>query len=153
MFRKIILMISIFFAVNYTHAAVYLQDYSVSYEDGTEINIVFDESILYSDGNYMILPDIGDVTVSSPWTQLTVSSLAVTVIGNFASVVELSGSLAVQGTEQTAIFTDTYLQDDFWVRVRTIHKTSYRIAAVPVPAAGWLFGSALIGLFGIKRKK
>jgi hypothetical protein len=27
------------------------------------------------------------------------------------------------------------------------------VSAVPVPAAAWLFGSALIGLAGIKRKK
>ena len=27
------------------------------------------------------------------------------------------------------------------------------VASVPVPAAAWLFGSALIGLVGIKRKK
>lgn len=35
------------------------------------------------------------------------------------------------------------------------HLGSYLVApsAVPVPAAAWLFGSALIGLMGIKRKK
>ncbi|ARN73105.1 VPLPA-CTERM sorting domain-containing protein [Oceanicoccus sagamiensis] len=31
--------------------------------------------------------------------------------------------------------------------------TSQTINAVPVPAAAWLFGSALVGLAGIKRKK
>jgi hypothetical protein len=30
---------------------------------------------------------------------------------------------------------------------------TYNVSAVPVPAAAWLFGSALIGLAGIKRKK
>ncbi len=31
--------------------------------------------------------------------------------------------------------------------------TEFSITAVPVPAAAWLFGSALIGLAGVKRKK
>jgi len=31
--------------------------------------------------------------------------------------------------------------------------SSWEISAVPIPAAAWLFGSALIGLVGIKRKK
>ena len=34
------------------------------------------------------------------------------------------------------------------------HANLYgRIAAIPIPAAAWLFGSALLGLVGIKRRK
>jgi hypothetical protein len=32
-------------------------------------------------------------------------------------------------------------------------RTYAVLAAVPVPAAAWLFGSALIGLVGFNRKK
>ena len=34
-----------------------------------------------------------------------------------------------------------------------IDDFSYNISAVPVPAAAWLFGSALLGFFGFSRKK
>jgi hypothetical protein len=34
----------------------------------------------------------------------------------------------------------------------SIAITDVRVSAVPVPAAAWLFGSALIGLFGLNRK-
>jgi hypothetical protein len=39
--------------------------------------------------------------------------------------------------------------------VGVLHTGSYLVApsSVPVPAAAWLFGSALVGLAGIKRKK
>lgn len=33
------------------------------------------------------------------------------------------------------------------------YKTARGVATVPIPAAAWLFGSALIGLFGAKRRK
>lgn len=35
----------------------------------------------------------------------------------------------------------------------SLHEGSWSTTSVPVPAAAWLFGSALIGLAGIKRKK
>jgi hypothetical protein len=31
--------------------------------------------------------------------------------------------------------------------------TSLSITAVPVPAAAWMFGSALLGLIGVNRRK
>lgn len=32
-------------------------------------------------------------------------------------------------------------------------QAAYQVSAVPVPAAAWLFGSALLGFFGFSRKK
>jgi len=40
---------------------------------------------------------------------------------------------------------------DFWYKNAKI-VVDYSLKAVPVPAAVWLFGSALLGLTGLKRK-
>jgi hypothetical protein len=57
---------------------------------------------------------------------------------------------------------ETYnLQDEdgtanYYYYTPTVHSGTFAVATlnpVPVPAAAWLFGSALIGLAGIKRKK
>lgn len=45
---------------------------------------------------------------------------------------------------QTSGFEEWWLMDDFTYDINS--------SAVPIPAAAWLFGSALIGLAGIKRK-
>lgn len=37
--------------------------------------------------------------------------------------------------------------------ITDVHVTSYQITAIPVPAAVWLFGSGLLGLVGVARRK
>ncbi len=35
----------------------------------------------------------------------------------------------------------------------SLHVTGYSVSAVPIPAAVWLFGSGLLGLIGVARRK
>ena len=40
-----------------------------------------------------------------------------------------------------------------WLDKKYSHWTEYGNTAVPIPAAVWLFGSGLLGLVGLSRKK
>ncbi len=55
------------------------------------------------------------------------------------------------GTVTRLTILGEWLKDDLDVDVGGLDNV--RLSAVPVPAAAWLFGSALIGLVGIRRKK
>ena len=46
-------------------------------------------------------------------------------------------------------FTEPFSDDDDWARL----EATATMSPVPVPAAAWLFGSALIGLAGLARRK
>jgi hypothetical protein len=59
----------------------------------------------------------------------------------------LNGKLAAVGNG----FKHKCLAPDFWYKNAKL-VIDYDVKAVPVPAALWLFGSALLGLTGIKRK-
>jgi hypothetical protein len=52
-----------------------------------------------------------------------------------------------------ALCGDAICSGDSWQEVRLFASGSITTSPVPVPAAAWLFGSALISLVGIKRKK
>ena len=53
--------------------------------------------------------------------------------------------------ENDGIFADNYAWDHYHVSISTSAMTP---SAVPVPAAAWLFGSGIVGLFGVvKRRK
>jgi hypothetical protein len=63
-------------------------------------------------------------------------------------------SLLVNGSGQLGY--TTYNWDGITLVVNNLYgntTTTTTFSAVPVPAAAWLFGSALLGLAGIKRKK
>ncbi len=44
-------------------------------------------------------------------------------------------------------------QDDLLFFNSTVDNVSLNVSTVPVPAAAWLFGSALLGFFGVSRRK
>ncbi len=67
-------------------------------------------------------------------------------------------SNGTQGSEFTGLYFDPFNPNRAWVTIQ--HPTSgndsmfeLTAAPVPVPAAVWLFGSALAGMVGIKRRK
>jgi len=67
-----------------------------------------------------------------------------------------SGEYQVDPTSRAWIFgflyggQDAYYKTDSWY---TLAVRSGDVAVVPVPAAAWLFGSGLIGLFGFARRR
>jgi len=74
-----------------------------------------------------------------------------------AEIVDLFASLGVPGSEATGFIVDP--RGGYLVNVQ--HPSSAndalwsitRVSAVPVPAAAWLFGSGLLALLGISRRK
>ena len=67
-------------------------------------------------------------------------------------------SNGTQGSEFTGLYFDPFNPNRAWVNIQ--HPTSgndsmfeLTAAPVPVPAAVWLFGSALAGMVGLKRRK
>jgi hypothetical protein len=81
------------------------------------------------------LQDIGGVINPNTWTNITLSTLTVPV-GATAAFIEF--------TQATGGVEDAFLRIDDVVLNANV---------VPVPAAVWLFGSGLIGLVGVARRK
>ena len=59
-------------------------------------------------------------------------------------------SVSLSVLENGDLFVTTFDQDDATGATQTIEWT---VTPVPVPAAAWLFGSALLGLTGVARRK
>ena len=68
--------------------------------------------------------------------------------------------LTDEGEVAIAIFKNSYLPNDDEVYLSTrdvniqlVYASWAEVSQVPIPAAAWLFSTALLGLIGIKRKK
>jgi hypothetical protein len=68
----------------------------------------------------------------------------------------------VLGATTTPLFGNSWDSSSFWAFIgvdsdsaneRPMYALSSPITVVPIPAAVWLFGSALIGLIGVARRK
>ena len=91
---------------------------------------------------------VNDFFVVDGWT-LDLTSLAVIDGANFLNL-EGAGVLTGHGFEATeAIWSFSAEIDTSY----SMEVTAAGIPAVPVPAAIWLFGSGLIGLIGVARRK
>lgn len=67
-------------------------------------------------------------------------------------------SNGVQGSEFTGLYFDPQNPNRAWVSIQHPSSGNGRLmeltaAPVPVPAAVWMFGSALCGMVGLKRRK
>lgn len=82
--------------------------------------------------------------------QIDIGTIAIT--DQTTSILTLSGTGAISGNGLDLTPTQWTLSADF-DEVEMIGSYSMTITAVPVPAAVWLFGSGLIGLIGIARRK
>jgi hypothetical protein len=82
-----------------------------------------------------------------------------TVVSGIASDVEWTQSFAVSSTDFAAIFADgelvVTLQNSSEVNCcfESTDYHGYELTAVPVPAAAWLFGGALMGMIGVGAKR
>lgn len=112
---------------------------------GTTGNALF--SLRYLDASGNILSTSNNVFFhtninTATWTEFTYD-LGPVPLGATAAFLEM-----VQGIgpiDGESLLAGEILIDDIYLGVEA--------SAVPVPAAAWLFGSALLGLAGIKRKK
>jgi hypothetical protein len=121
----------------------------VTGEQGSTGNLTYALRYLDSDDN--ILADtgavfIGDLISWDEWTFIS-DSLAVP-LGATAALVEFSQAIGPIGTSVDGIVFEagTVIIDDVWLGI-------VEPAPVPVPAAAWLFGSALLGLVTVKRNR
>ena len=118
-------------------------------------------------GTLTILDGLTPLTANLDW--LNINTVGVAGILNISGNVNLT-SITYGGTDadllalanagsgiQTATFQFTSPQSltDLFETSSTVSSTSFSgsISAVPVPAAIWLFGSGLLGLVGIARRK
>jgi len=95
---------------------------------------------------------------ASPSLYVTLSNVAVTSVSgsDIGSVIDtssnlISGDLSVMGTLLSGSIYEVAL--DFFVADGKGGSIDINVSSVPVPAAVWLFGSALMGLFGVSRRK
>jgi hypothetical protein len=111
---------------------------------GTTGNVVF--ALRYLDGVGNILSNSGNVFFEglineSTWTEITYDLGAVPT-GATAAFIEISQGIGpVNGVD---LLEGTVLIDDLYLGV---------VSPVPVPAAVWLFGSGLLGLVGVARRR
>jgi hypothetical protein len=119
-------------------------------EQGSTGNVNY--ALRYLDDLGNILADSGSQQIGNglswnSWTQITYD-LGVVPVGATTAFLEIVHAIGPIGTgpggeDWTA---GTVIIDDVYLGVEAPSQ-------VPVPAAAWLFGSALLGLVGIKRKK
>ena len=108
---------------------------------------------------------LGDGTVSFDWSYVSVDfnpdfdPFGYLLNGTFIQVTDDGGSLSQSGFVSFAVLTGQVFgfrqlstDSDFGAATTTVSDFSAP-SAIPVPAAVWLFGSGLIGLVGIARRK
>lgn len=124
-------------------------------------------------GNASNLPE-GNFSYSADWTYYGASGF---LVANNVSCISLDTSdfcnagilsLTTEGSFQTVTALDTATQtplagptseayDLRWTAATSSGvydwKFTFSPTAIPVPAAAWLFGTALVGLFGVNRKE
>ena len=111
---------------------------------GTTGNVLF--ALRYLDGVGNILSNSGNQFFQgsineSTWSEITFD-LGAVPMGASAAFIEFSQGMGpIDGVDLLA---GTILIDDLYLGV---------VSAVPVPAAAWLFGSGLLGLVGVARRK
>ena len=119
-------------------------------DTGLQAGDVLSGSTLYHDSNGNGIQDAGelgtDIFSATPYSDLLTSSSLTHTSG---------GSAPMAGTINSLGLTDAPFQGiKGYFDIGTgnsIHIIS--VSAVPVPAAAWLFGSGLLGLIGVARRK
>ena len=129
--------------------------------EGGDLDILFDQSVL----------NVLSVTVDPVWSFIanggTINNVAGSVLGikaySFASVTENFTIASIQfqavglgGSNSALLLSEPALFP--WASAGLAINPTFvagdvAIAAVPVPAAVWLFGSGILGLVGVARKK
>ena len=106
----------------------------------------------------------GDVSVSKAYDCVDIETFAfLSICGqnpiNTRGIFAIDeDSMAMTGAGDIIQFTETEISPFFWGSVTAVSNYTLTLVSmegqeVPVPAAAWLFGSALVGLAGMGRKR
>lgn len=107
-------------------------------------------SSLYSDDElFTVFPDLLTISTDDSASPTDISAFIGTGFFNVLAELETSAILGADYAENDSGFPAGNAIVD-WNSTITI---AYTYAAVPIPAAVWLFGSGLIGLVGVARRK
>ena len=114
-------------------------------EDDGGLGVTFGESGVINNGSFSFAPfsAVDNIFIIEGW-QLDLTSLSIT--DQSAEILTLTGTGVLSGNGESTAATWEFSGN-------TGASYSMTVTAVPVPAAIWLFGSGLIGLVGIARKK
>jgi hypothetical protein len=111
-------------------------------------NRVDESNITYADTSWTRTMGGDDWVYSDPQQLSDYDNTTVNDSSYYAGLVNATGQVAMS----------TYSWDGEILKIHNMTggKTTtmtFEVSSVPVPAAAWMFGSALIGLFGLNRKK
>lgn len=113
------------------------------------LGVTFGETGTVNVSNFLFSPESSFIPVSNVFVieGLHLDLTSLTIVDQLADILTLTGNgVLSNGSESTAAT---------WEFSGNVVGTSYSmtVTAVPVPAAVWLFGSGLIGLIGVTRRK
>lgn len=132
------------FAVNPGDVVDFSADAASPVEDAIQAGRVAAANIEWFDagGNQIAVSfgsTIDSTTPTNTWTQIAVLGAAAPAGAVLARTVLITGDFVTPGAGGTALFDNA--------------SVTIGGAVVPVPAAVWLFGSGLLGLVGVARRK
>ena len=125
---------------------------------GQTLNLVFDTAVYITSFDFLDLylnPDLTkggeQASVSIDGTIFTVDANGTSGDGGYANLdlLSLGGPILGQNIEFTA-FLGSMIQDD---KDNDYSFAAITVSAVPIPAAAWLFSTALIGLVGFSKRR
>jgi hypothetical protein len=136
------------------YSAVVLDDFFISYDDhlNSSFLIEFDNTIVYGNGIHSNVPITSYLT--GPF-ELDVESLDFQIVVTSGQISDYTFNATGTDPVTTIDFVATTTSFSIFNGEKVNYPSAVQLNynSVPIPAAAWLFGSALIGLAGIKRKK
>jgi len=119
----------------------------VSADDTSDVTVLSENLVAGSEASLLGLSSVSGFLSIEGWS-LELTSLA--VIDQRTDLLSLSGTgILTGGTYTPTDATWTFSTTD----IGSYNMSVETVAVVPVPAAVWLFGSGLLGLVGVARRK
>ena len=99
-------------------------------------------------GGTVIAEDINSVTINEG--DFGIASLSLTVDNSHAALLGMALGIRLlnQNTDASGLFMGIE-----WASAVDFDNVQLSVSAVPVPAAVWLFGTALVGFIGVSRRR
>ena len=132
-------------------------DFITSLAGGT-FDIGFDSdklqinSVTVNRTTYDFEPDDGGLLSPGLWGTVGFDTFATAPVGNM-TIATINLTALMEGSSELVILNSAFFDDGTIGQLNPTLQPGVVNAVVPVPAAAWLFGSGLLGLVGVARKK